>query len=257
MILIRSSQKQQQQMGEVESFGWGDFPVVTAAPAIPFSPSYGCQRRSFPSAAPRCFAGDESLACVSPSEDESDESVASSTEGMSVESITRTPRRKNDGRRVGFATVEVQEYGLALGDHPWATEYPLTLDWRHSSSIQYAVDEFEEHYRKNGASHHQPGNSVPRRLSPMERRRRLAMINDISTAELDTAEVQRRRVQEEQERLRFLAVLCSATATAARHGQSWAQSDPFVGRGDIFEPTLSYNPLSKRPSGLLSNLIQG
>lgn len=47
-------------------------------------------------------------------------------------------------RGVCFASIQVREYPLILGDHPSCTSGPpLTLDWDHDAELSCTIDEWE------------------------------------------------------------------------------------------------------------------
>ncbi|CAB9523298.1 expressed unknown protein [Seminavis robusta] len=48
------------------------------------------------------------------------------------------------GRHVRFNSVELQEYAVTLGDHPFCQgHFPLTLDWSHGRPIHMSVRDYE------------------------------------------------------------------------------------------------------------------
>jgi len=77
------------------------------------------------------------------------------------------PRRK----RVTFSTVEIREYNLQLGDHPFCEDgLPLTLDWDYNPETTFLdVGQYESGLR-------------PRRLTYAERRLRLGSLEVIADA---------------------------------------------------------------------------
>jgi hypothetical protein len=69
-------------------------------------------------------------------------------------------------RRVSFQHVEVREYSITVGDHPFCYDgLPLTLDWEHADSVEIRDIESSRERRGNYRA--------PRRLSFDERRDRL------------------------------------------------------------------------------------
>lgn len=166
---------------EVDCFGWGDFPAVTTGPIM--------------------FAS--SLPCGSPFlvEDASMDSSTSSYDmdtSAAAESFESLTKRNEQRRQVRFNAVQVREHALIIGDHPWPDEYPLSLDWKHTSPMHYDVDEYELHYRKTTTCFvrsSSPQACPPQRLSPADRRLRLAAVNGESISELCQQETDRRRKQ--------------------------------------------------------------
>ena len=202
---------------EVESFGWGDFPLVTESPSMvsytspsgPFSspppttttsPPSLCvgRKRTLPQRNGCLFAVDDSFSVISSSssDDEEEEETLSVTsmdvsdDGCTTSAASPSRRSKNKGRSVRFSSVHVQEHAVVLGDHPWSQEYPLTLDWRHSSPTLYSVDEYETHGRRRTSL---SSSSPPQRLSPLERRLRLEIVNELSQDQVQEAEQERQR----------------------------------------------------------------
>jgi hypothetical protein len=112
-------------------------------------------------------------------------------------------------RRVRFSTVNVREYQLTLGDHPWAVSYPLSLDWSYSKDSErtYDVDEFYKRQLEYYHTHERDENDElpshsrtfgrPSHLDVMERRSRLANAIGISFEKLDSMERQRKMSLEE------------------------------------------------------------
>mmetsp|Transcript_4347 Transcript_4347/g.5709 ORF Transcript_4347/g.5709 Transcript_4347/m.5709 type:complete len:234 (+) Transcript_4347:167-868(+) len=169
------------------SFGWGDFPAVSATvPTFPMQPSFCGMKRTLPSF-PML---DESSG--SSSEDDSFLSELSSMD-LSVtasEDMASSLTKQNEERRVlRFSVVCVQEHALILGDHPMSDEYPLSLDWKHDSPIEYDIDEYEHHYSKSTTNY----GSTPRRMTAADRRLRLAAVNGESISQVYEEEKRRRR----------------------------------------------------------------
>ncbi|KAL7558536.1 hypothetical protein ACA910_008128 [Epithemia clementina (nom. ined.)] len=190
---------------------------------------------------------DDGLSYIS-SSDEDDESlsVASlSTLDVSDDCLTTasTTTKKNAGRLVRFATVEVREHSLTLGDHPWANEYPLALDWNHSQPTSYDLDVYEEQHRRSYNSTTRI--NQPRRLSATERMLRLITVNNISELALQDAEQQRR-----EEKAKEMERLLSSFANISFDKE---EEDYMT---TVSKPLLSSAPsLPRRSSGIFSNLI--
>lgn len=111
--------------------------------------------------------------------------------------VRSTPRRQ-----VHFAsTIEVREYGLVLGDHPWPDSYPLQLDWAHTESTftvprQPSRSWTSETIPTDNSSCTSSSSSTfrkPHRLSALERRWRLAIVTGKTQVQIDQEEEQRRR----------------------------------------------------------------
>lgn len=56
----------------------------------------------------------------------------------------RRRRHHHHNHHVRFHSVELQEYAVTLGDHPFCTGYfPLTLDWSHTRSVSTPINAYE------------------------------------------------------------------------------------------------------------------
>mmetsp|Transcript_40265 Transcript_40265/g.83859 ORF Transcript_40265/g.83859 Transcript_40265/m.83859 type:complete len:242 (-) Transcript_40265:157-882(-) len=202
-----------QPQAPMDCFGWGDFPAVSAgAPQMMLS--------SVPSS-PCMFAPSLHLVEDSSSSFEYDTDASSamdiSTTASSDESYASLTKQNEERRLVQFATVHVREHALLLGDHPSAEEYPLTLDWKHASPIQYDINEFEHHYRTSTTCFIRGSSSkacLPRRLSPADRRLRLAAVNGESISQVFQEETDRRRQQMQSTSTLRSAASLSHTASA-------------------------------------------
>ena len=51
-------------------------------------------------------------------------------------------------KKVKFTTVQVRDYAIVLGDHPYCDMYPLSLDWTYVDALTTTTDDFEEHHRR-------------------------------------------------------------------------------------------------------------
>jgi hypothetical protein len=55
-------------------------------------------------------------------------------------STTRTKRT----RRVNFASVQIREHAITVGDHDWCEgSLPITLDWKHAKTKSMSIDDHE------------------------------------------------------------------------------------------------------------------
>ena len=50
--------------------------------------------------------------------------------------------------KVQFSTVQVRDYAIVLGDHPYCEMYPLSLDWNYVEILTTTMDDFEENHRR-------------------------------------------------------------------------------------------------------------
>jgi hypothetical protein len=51
--------------------------------------------------------------------------------------------------KVQFSTVQVRDYDITLGDHPYCDMYPLSLDWKYTDVLTTTADDFEENHRRH------------------------------------------------------------------------------------------------------------
>lgn len=51
--------------------------------------------------------------------------------------------------KVQFSTVQVRDYDITLGDHPYCDMYPLSLDWTYTDILTTTTDDFEENHRRH------------------------------------------------------------------------------------------------------------
>lgn len=70
-------------------------------------------------------------------------SELSSTCDIEVEESTSNVPGKRS-RRVRFSTVEVREHEILLGDHPWCSDYPLSIGWGHLPIRTLNIEDVEE-----------------------------------------------------------------------------------------------------------------
>jgi hypothetical protein len=75
-------------------------------------------------------------------EDTGDCSSSCCDEELSFASMSR--RGSLNVRKVGFASVEVRDYNVTIGDHPCCTQgCPLSLDWEYQQRPLLSVEAFE------------------------------------------------------------------------------------------------------------------
>ena len=51
--------------------------------------------------------------------------------------------------KVQFSTVQVRDYDVTLGDHPYCDMYPLSLDWKYTDAFTTTTDDFEANHRRH------------------------------------------------------------------------------------------------------------
>ena len=119
-------------------------------------------------------------------EDADTSSMCSSTmDGCSTtHSVNKRVERQLPRRRVSFHQIEVREYSITVGDHPFCYDgLPLSLDWEHTDEVTIrdinSSRERKSHYR------------APRRLSFDERRDRLFNVS----SESDGSEQSERKLE--------------------------------------------------------------
>lgn len=192
----------------IESFGWGDFPLILQpdisselsheSPDILSSSSVAPQhpkRKEHPTLCEQDFDdtvlttfGWEDFPCIEDGDNvgafnkgvqtpftseinpscphvvEASDDCFSNSNGTSV-------RTCSSASRVDFAeTVEIREYALTVGDHPYSPSFALSLDWAHAPAVRVALRDRSCHSGR------------PRRLSVWERRKRLEIAHGSATA---------------------------------------------------------------------------
>lgn len=61
-----------------------------------------------------------------------------------IDMIKRNETSKKT-KRVMFSNVEIRSYPIVLGDHPGCSSGPpISLDWKHASSVKASVDAYEK-----------------------------------------------------------------------------------------------------------------
>ena len=165
----------------VESFGWADFPV-TATTLL----DNVCRPRHQVIEMPKYTIDVSSDATASTLEaldwcdDDSFLSELAEEEGEAV-SVEQIPDTFSDDvksrRRVGFAMVHIREHNVIVGVHPLASGgYALELGWEYSDSTEHcSVDLYEKAKSQR---------TTLRRLSPLERRFRIAELSGDSMLEV-------------------------------------------------------------------------
>jgi hypothetical protein len=95
------------------------------------------------------------------------------------------PEKTFPRKRVSFGAVQVQEYGVILGDSPSCKGgYPLSLDWAHTEPQEYSLDALEQ----------AKASSPPRRgMGPNDRMLRIATVAGIAPEDLQKQERKRSR----------------------------------------------------------------
>lgn len=138
------------------------------------------------------FAEDDSqpsLACTLSSTDSSrGENSSLDTSLHSGSSASRCANNNNKQqipmkRRVSFANVQVREYAVTVGDHPFCYDgLPLTLDWEHAPDppVEFSIEVSRERLEKY---------RMPRRLSYEERRIKLFDVSDYSQDRVRNEEI--------------------------------------------------------------------
>jgi hypothetical protein len=107
------------QLESLDSFSWADFPVLQQC-LVPI-----------PHPAPRPMAMKKVQQVLAP-----------------AKSTGKCPKKaiiKNEGSRaVMFTSVHVREHAVTVGDHDLCEGgLPITLDWKHSESKSFDIDDFE------------------------------------------------------------------------------------------------------------------
>jgi hypothetical protein len=168
-----------------DAFGWGDFPLLQQSMTLVSSEgASNHQSEQSHSDSSKELSFTYSFDTIS--------SVGSLVSLCSTDVSSEEDSSKRQ-RRVQFAKVQIREYALTLGDHPWCENgFPLSLDWKFASRQDVSIDDFE-HDRMSGEC-----DRSPRRLDIWERRNLLRRVSGYSTSELNGLE-RSRMLQQQRE----------------------------------------------------------
>ena len=108
-----------------------------------------------------------------------------------IEQPTATTTAKSPKRRhVRFHSVELKEYSVTIGDHPWCKGYfPLTLDWSHTQPVEFRINDYERQRMRNRSELEELHMSV------QERWERLRLVTGLAESTLASLERRRHRQQ--------------------------------------------------------------
>lgn len=178
-------------------FGWGDFPLLqqSMVAVVPSEAVSHCARPTANEPEASVFGQDWSEFSSS-SSFETISPVSSTPSLCSTEESTTSQEEDSSRseRRVQFAKVQVREYALTLGDHPWCENgFPLSLDWKFAQQQDVNIDDYE-HERLSGAE----SDRSARKLDVWERRNLLRRVSGFSTSELNGME-RMRMLQQQRE----------------------------------------------------------
>lgn len=136
---------------------------------------------------------------VKAEEDNDDDDSTSNSSQSSISSSDPTLSRSDHStctttsRRVRFSHIERREYSITLGDHPLTDQLPLSLDWEHTATQMFNLDEVESIKREKG------GTDEPKRMSLVERRLRLLRVTGLKPVRLLMLEREREKTLREEE----------------------------------------------------------
>ena len=173
----------------VESFGWGDFPIITSED-LPIIHKASCSSSS-------STLSDATSSTVDSSAYEDDSLPDSDVEERADERVDCISAVSTSGsepcrhiRQVSFGDVHVREHCVVLGVHPSAAAegYPLELGWDYNETRTLSMEQYEQARRCCSRS--------PLRLSSLARRFKLAETTyDGDLDELDKEEAARKRIE--------------------------------------------------------------
>mmetsp|Transcript_2954 Transcript_2954/g.4446 ORF Transcript_2954/g.4446 Transcript_2954/m.4446 type:complete len:207 (+) Transcript_2954:326-946(+) len=117
----------------------------------------------------------------STTEDLTDSSLSST----SISSSEEDPEAQNKKRRhVSFSTVEVREYNIIVGDHPFCKGgLPISLDWGYKGKRDYCLNAYEENrmrLKDLRQSRIKQISSSPKKLDYRQRKQRLAHVAGVT-----------------------------------------------------------------------------
>jgi hypothetical protein len=161
-------------------FGWADFPL--------FEPTH---QYSDP---------------LSHIEMEKPESLKAKAQSSST---TRTKRT----RRITFASVQIREHAITVGDHDWCEgALPLTLDWKHAKTRSISIDDYEWMRDRQGRT---PRGRL-HKLEYWQRKQLLHRVSGITEQHLANMEKQKKVESMYVKLKRSQTVTMFPTATEAR-----------------------------------------
>ena len=164
---------------EPMNFGWADFPCVEDKDSS-FTLSRGKEDSSYVPVMSLFGSDAPSLAESSDSASDSEEEAVAVTHDA-----LHQQQEQRRSTRVSFGSVEIREYEVVLGNHPWAASYPLSLGWAYREASVQDMDEFEKQREPNLTRRFR----TPRRLSQEERR--CVLIEHLEDDNVDELEYER------------------------------------------------------------------
>jgi hypothetical protein len=122
----------------------------------------------------------------------------------SPENRPKKPIRKEGSRAVMFTSVHVREHAVTVGDHDLCKGgLPITLDWKHSESKSFDIDDFEWRRERVGRM---PRGHLPR-LDYWQRKHILRHVAGLTERDMTRMECRR----EEARRTDLLTVIIFPT----------------------------------------------
>lgn len=174
----------------IESFGWGDFPVMTSSDDFPL-PIIEKSNSAVeePSDVTASTAGleyeDDSLLDSELAEEEEADDLLSATDASAAAAKPL--------RQVTFGQVETREHVVVLGVHPIASGaggYPMELGWDYNVHATVPIDQREEERTRVGL----------RRLTYIERHFRLAEMCGGNLCQIHSEEKRRKEALQREQR---------------------------------------------------------
>jgi hypothetical protein len=151
------------QLESLDSFSWADFPIVQHS-LVPIP---------YPSSRPM-----EMMEMAM-------KKVQTVVPAKSAESCPKKPIRKEGVRAVMFTSVHVREHAVTVGDHDLCKGgLPITLDWKHSESKSFDIDDFEWRRERVGRM---PRGHLPR-LDYWQRKNRLRHVAGLTERDMTRME---------------------------------------------------------------------
>jgi hypothetical protein len=184
----------------VQSFGWADFPVTSSLEENPTATTSFAHQTDELVIKPTCstdIASDATASTLDESDWFDDDSILSSEtedETEAASSLSSSLLQAHEAaaaksrRRVVFDKVYVRQHNVIVGVHPLATGgYALELGWEYSDQAtgSCSVDAYEEQKNRQ--------NTSLRRLSPLERRYKLAEVSGDSMLQIAQQEKELRQ----------------------------------------------------------------
>jgi hypothetical protein len=170
------------------SFSWADFPCIEDMVDPTFTLSNDSHKKSSYVSITALFGKNEEAVPDMVDSSDSDADSVEETRSMLASCDVQTELSRVV-KEVRFSTVQVREYAVTLGDHPWSQSFPLSLDWAHTEMRERSVQEIED--EREALPPWGRCFKLPPRLTRFQRKQRLLEVTGMSVEDLDEMEEER------------------------------------------------------------------